>query len=82
MEIITWIIFMLIIFFVISLLKKNKENYVVFGKHRRYLYPWYYKYGRFSPWYLGYPWHKYQPAKYSKNYKRWHQPHGFYYYRN
>ena len=79
MEIITWIIIILLTFFVISLMKNNKENYVVFGKHRRYLHPWYHNYGRYSPWYLGYPWHKYKPVKYSQPYQK---SHGFYYYRN
>ena len=81
MKIITWIIILLGIFFVVSLLKGNRENYVVFGKHRRYLYPWYYRYGknRYSPWYLGYQWYKYKPVKISQPYQK---QHGFYYYRN
>ena len=52
------------------------EKYVVSGRHKRYMYPWYYNYGRYDPWYSGISYK--HPKKYQKLIRRWHSPYYFY----
>ena len=73
-----WTIVVIIILFVLGKQAGIIEPYVIFGKHRRYMYPWYYKYGRdrFRNWYFNYTDYRHYPRKY---YKRLHYPINSYY---